>query len=63
MARLEDLKRGVKVKGILPSSIVTLVDVEKYGSDAVSVIYTVVAQEVAVIFNQLTLAMFLPRCL
>lgn len=39
MARLEDLKRGVKVKGILPSSIVTLVDVEKYGSDAVSVIY------------------------
>jgi len=39
MVRLEDLKRGVKVKGILPNSIVTLVDVEKFGSDAVSVIY------------------------
>lgn len=38
MARLEDLIRGVKVKGILPNSIVTLVDVEKYG-DTVSVTY------------------------
>ena len=39
MTQLEDLKHGVKIKGILPNSIVTLVDAEQYGSDAVSVIY------------------------
>lgn len=38
MAQLEDLKRDVKVNGILPNSIVTIVYVEWYG-DAVSIIY------------------------
>jgi superfamily II DNA or RNA helicase len=38
MARLEELIRGVKVKGILPNCIVTVVDAENYG-DTVSVTY------------------------
>lgn len=39
MARLEELIPGVKVRGILPNRVVTLVEVKMYGSDAVSVIY------------------------
>jgi superfamily II DNA or RNA helicase len=39
MARLEELIRGVKVKGILPNNIVTLIEVTKYGSDAVSIVH------------------------
>lgn len=39
MAQLQELIRGVKVRGILPNSVVTLVDVAWFGSDSVSVIY------------------------
>ncbi|BDA76273.1 type III restriction enzyme, res subunit (plasmid) [Calothrix sp. PCC 7716] len=39
MAKLEELIRGVKVKGILPNGLVLLVDVKWFGSDAVKVIY------------------------
>ena len=35
MARLEDLTRGAAVKGILPDSLVTVVDVKWYGSAVV----------------------------
>ena len=38
MTRLEDLIRGIQVKGLLPNSTVTLVDVEQYG-DTASVTY------------------------
>jgi SNF2 family DNA or RNA helicase len=39
MARLEDLKRGATVKGILPSGFVTVVDVNWIGSVAVELTY------------------------
>jgi len=39
MARLEELTRGTALRGILPDSIVTVVDVQWYGSDAVSLTY------------------------
>jgi hypothetical protein len=39
MAKLEDLKRGAAVKGILPDSLVTVVDVKWYGSAAVELTY------------------------
>ncbi len=32
MGRLEDLKRGASVKGILPDGLVTVVDVKWHGS-------------------------------
>jgi SNF2 family DNA or RNA helicase len=35
MAKLEDLKRGAAVKGILPDCLVTIVDVRWYGSAAI----------------------------
>lgn len=35
MARLEDLTRGASVKGILPDSLVTVVDVKWHGSAVV----------------------------
>src|SRR5579864_5998470 len=39
MAKLEDLKRGATVKGILPDCLVTVVDVKWYGSAAVELTY------------------------
>ncbi|MCL6557500.1 MAG: DEAD/DEAH box helicase family protein, partial [Firmicutes bacterium] len=39
MARLEDLTRGATVRGILPNSIVTVLDVKWYGSSVVELVY------------------------
>ena len=39
MAKLEDLTRGAAVKGILPDSLVTVVDVKWYGSAAIELTY------------------------
>ena len=39
MTRLEDLKRGASLRGILPDSMVTVVDVHWYGSDALELTY------------------------
>jgi len=39
MAKLEDLKRSARVKGILPSGLVTVVDVKWFGSDVIELTY------------------------
>src|SRR5215210_795177 len=39
MARLEDLTRGAAVQGVLADGLVTVVDVQWYGSDAVELTY------------------------
>ncbi len=39
MAQLEDLTRGVAVRGILPDGLVTVVDVEWHGSAAITLTY------------------------
>lgn len=39
MARLEELTRGVSIKGILPTGVVTVVDVAWYGTEAVELTY------------------------
>ena len=39
MARLEDLTRGAAVKGILPDSLVTVVDIKWHGSSVVELTY------------------------
>lgn len=39
MARLEDLTRGASVKGILPDSLITVVDVKWHGSAVVELTY------------------------
>lgn len=39
MARLEDLTLGASLRGILPHRLVTVVDVQWYGSDAVDLTY------------------------
>ncbi|MCG8350989.1 MAG: DEAD/DEAH box helicase, partial [Chloroflexales bacterium] len=39
MTRLEDLTRGVSLRGILPDSLVTAVAVQWYGSDALELTY------------------------
>jgi SNF2 family DNA or RNA helicase len=39
MARLEDLKRGATVKGVLPDALVTVVDVQWHGSTVAELIY------------------------
>ncbi len=39
MARFEDLTRGAVVKGVLPDSLVTVVDVKWYGSAVVELTY------------------------
>lgn len=39
MARLEDLTRGASVKGILPDSLVTIVDIKWLGSSVVELTY------------------------
>ncbi|OCR02747.1 RNA helicase [Oscillatoriales cyanobacterium USR001] len=39
MAKLEELSKGVKLKGILPNTIVTVEVVSKCGDDAVTLIY------------------------
>ena len=39
MAKLEDLKRGAAVKGILPDCLVTVIDLKWYGSAAVELTY------------------------
>ncbi|GIW42731.1 MAG: RNA helicase [Candidatus Binatia bacterium] len=39
MARLEELERGVAVRGILPDRLVTVVDVKWYGNSVVQITY------------------------
>ena len=39
MAKLEELKRGTTVKGILPDCLVSVIDVKWYGSAAVQLTY------------------------
>lgn len=39
MAKLEELKRGATVKGILPDCLVTVIDVKWYGSAAIELTY------------------------
>src|SRR5579864_9212412 len=39
MTKLEDLKRGATVKGIVPDCLVTVIDVKWYGSAAVELTY------------------------
>jgi len=39
MALLEDLKPGVKVKGIIPEQVVTIVEVKWHGSTAIELFY------------------------
>ena len=39
MARLEELTRGVSIKGILPDTLVTVVDVAWYGTEAIELTY------------------------
>ncbi len=39
MAKLEGLKPGIKVKGLIPQQAVTIVDVVHHGSSAVEIIY------------------------
>jgi len=39
MTKLEDLKRGTTVRGVLPDSLVTVVDVKWYGSAAIELTY------------------------
>ena len=39
MAKLEELSKGIKLKGILPNTTVTVVDVSKCGADAVTLTY------------------------
>ncbi|MEO8612402.1 MAG: helicase-related protein, partial [Chloroflexota bacterium] len=39
MAQLEQLQRGIQIYGIVPQQIVTLIDIEWSGSNAVTVVY------------------------
>ena len=39
MARLEDLKRGATIKGVLPDQNVTVVDVKWHGSEVIELTY------------------------
>lgn len=39
MARLEDLKKGAAVRGVLPDCLITVVDVKWYGSAAIELTY------------------------
>src|SRR5262245_15442192 len=39
MPKLEDLKRGTSVKGILPNGPVSIVDIKWHGSDVVELTY------------------------
>jgi hypothetical protein len=43
MARLEDLRKGASVTGLLPSGAVTVIDVRWHGSDVVELTYRDVA--------------------
>ena len=43
MARLEDLTQGAAIRGILPDEIVTIVNVEWFGSDVIELTYKTVA--------------------
>lgn len=39
MARLEALQRGVSLRGIVPNELVTVIDVQRYGADALELTY------------------------
>lgn len=39
MAKLEDLKRNVQVKGLSPSGVVTILNVQPHGADVYEVTY------------------------
>ena len=49
MTKLEDLRRGATVKGILPDCLVTVIDVKWYGSAAVELTYKDSAGKPAVV--------------
>jgi hypothetical protein len=49
MTKLENLKRGATVKGILPDCLVTVIDVKWYGSAAVELTYKDPAGKPAVV--------------
>jgi hypothetical protein len=55
MACLEELTRGASLRGILPHAVVTVIDVQWYGSDAVALIYKDAR-------GQLQIACLLRRC-
>jgi hypothetical protein len=40
MTRLEDLKPGLQLQGIVPQQLVTIVDVKWHGTAAVELAYT-----------------------
>ena len=39
MIQLDQLKRGLQVRGLIPQQIVTLIDVEWHGASAVEVVF------------------------
>jgi len=39
MVKLEDIRRGIQLRGIIPNQIVTIRDIEQHGSDALEVLY------------------------
>jgi SNF2 family DNA or RNA helicase len=47
MAKLEELKAGATVKGILPDSLVNIINVQWYGSDVVEITYKSATGKVA----------------
>lgn len=47
MAKLEELKSGAVVRGILPDSLVTIINVQWYGSDAIEITYKSATGKVA----------------
>jgi len=46
VAALEDLTRGAVVRGVLPEALVTVVDVQWYGSSAIELTYSYYGGEV-----------------
>lgn len=39
MVRLEELTKGIQIKGILPNNLVTIVDTQWHGGDVVELTY------------------------
>ena len=47
MSKLEELKQNASVAGILPDSLVTIINIQWFGSDAVEITYKSVKGQVA----------------
>ena len=47
MARLEDLKQGASVRGVLPACLVTIVNAQWFGSEALELTYKNASGKVA----------------